>query len=534
MIELAEPGTSHDNKAASAGLFKSIAVPSSGDIATTREGDVETGRAMGGRGRQCVTREAPEVYVSRRRVEMPAAEDAGESASRPGLVGSSPPSNIQRRVEANSVHRRSLLTLVVLALLPGLAAVGCSKPRAARPMPGSKAPKGPQGFGSMMAKEWAKDLAAASPEKRVRAAKELANMGPSAASALPALKRAAEDKNAQVSAAARAAIAEIRKQEHLGGGRITVRAEAGSGPEPADGAKAGRRRGSGCLVAGWLGFGRGQFPPDLLDDCRVDLIETLDLGGCQGQLGQPADDLGARRSANRSIVAAAVGVNRSAGRPRPLEAGTQVADHVGFVPGGRSIRTAARCESRRAPAAGLRAWRSRSPSRWRTGVPRRRPAGRPPPGHRPDRVRDHRSTRTVGRPSSVFSRSRFSSFSQGRIGSLRLAGSSGSRSSRRSSQSPSGSPASESTATSAAEPAEPAGRRHGQVALAHAGIGHHQPAPLPLGRRATPGGRGPLPGRVRDRSVAGSAGRRSRGWRRVGIAYHAAECSGLCPAGQDE
>lgn len=106
------------------------------------------------------------------------------------------------------MDRRSFVCL----LIPAAVAVGCSKPQRSRQGAGSTAPKGPQGFGGMMAKEWAKDLTAASPEKRVRAAKELANMGSAAASALPALERAAEDKNAAVNAAARDAIAAIRKQ----------------------------------------------------------------------------------------------------------------------------------------------------------------------------------------------------------------------------------------------------------------------------------------------------------------------------------
>ncbi|MCS5616768.1 MAG: HEAT repeat domain-containing protein [Planctomycetota bacterium] len=106
------------------------------------------------------------------------------------------------------MDRRSFVALLV----PAVVAAGCSKPRRSRQGAGSKAPKGPQGFGGMMAKEWAKDLTAASPEKRVRAAKELANMGSAAASALPALERAAKDKNPAVSAAARDAIAAIRKR----------------------------------------------------------------------------------------------------------------------------------------------------------------------------------------------------------------------------------------------------------------------------------------------------------------------------------
>ena len=102
------------------------------------------------------------------------------------------------------MRRRSLLGLLVsVSLLPG-----CSESRS---RVRARRPKGPQGFGNMMAKEWAKDLGDKSPEKRARAAKELANMGPAAKSALPALERAAKDGNKDVAAAAKQAIAAIRK-----------------------------------------------------------------------------------------------------------------------------------------------------------------------------------------------------------------------------------------------------------------------------------------------------------------------------------
>lgn len=100
--------------------------------------------------------------------------------------------------------RRTWLSLLV----PALVAAGCSK----QSRPGGKRPKGPQGFGNMMAKEWTKDLGDKSAEKRVRAANELGNMGKAATSALPALERAAKDKDPKVSAAAKQAIAAIRKK----------------------------------------------------------------------------------------------------------------------------------------------------------------------------------------------------------------------------------------------------------------------------------------------------------------------------------
>lgn len=106
------------------------------------------------------------------------------------------------------MRRRTLLAVVIPVV-----AAGCAKPSRRRRQAGpANRPKGPQGFGNMMAKEWAKDLGDASPEKRARAARELANMGPAATSALPALERAAKDANAEVSAAAKQAIASIRKR----------------------------------------------------------------------------------------------------------------------------------------------------------------------------------------------------------------------------------------------------------------------------------------------------------------------------------
>lgn len=114
------------------------------------------------------------------------------------------------------MKRRTLLTLLV----PLAIAAGCSKRRrkaasargSSRPSSSkSKRPKGPQGFGNMMAKEWEKDLGDPAPEKRARAARELGNMGPAAKSALPALEKAARDSNGEVSAAAKQAIAAIRK-----------------------------------------------------------------------------------------------------------------------------------------------------------------------------------------------------------------------------------------------------------------------------------------------------------------------------------
>jgi HEAT repeat protein len=67
-------------------------------------------------------------------------------------------------------------------------------------------------MGNLMVDAWQKDLADASPDKRIRAARELGNMGSSAKAALPALQKAAGDQNKDVAAAAKAAIASIGKK----------------------------------------------------------------------------------------------------------------------------------------------------------------------------------------------------------------------------------------------------------------------------------------------------------------------------------
>jgi hypothetical protein len=78
--------------------------------------------------------------------------------------------------------------------------------------PGAKRPTGPQTMGNLMVDAWQQDLSDTSPDKRIRAARELGNMGSSAKSALPALQKAAGDANREVAAAAKAAIASISRK----------------------------------------------------------------------------------------------------------------------------------------------------------------------------------------------------------------------------------------------------------------------------------------------------------------------------------
>ena len=116
------------------------------------------------------------------------------------------------------LHRRSLLPLFLGPFLA--AASGCSEtkkksrsgPQGPKGPPGAKRPKGPQTMGNLMVDAWKQDLADTSPDKRIRAARELGNMGSAAKSALPALQKAAGDKNKDVAAAAKAAITSIGKK----------------------------------------------------------------------------------------------------------------------------------------------------------------------------------------------------------------------------------------------------------------------------------------------------------------------------------
>ena len=73
-------------------------------------------------------------------------------------------------------------------------------------------PQGPQSFSSLLkADDWMKDLDSGSPETRISAAKQLGGMGKAAQFALPKLEKLAGDSNAEVAAAAQAAVDAIKK-----------------------------------------------------------------------------------------------------------------------------------------------------------------------------------------------------------------------------------------------------------------------------------------------------------------------------------
>jgi len=118
-------------------------------------------------------------------------------------------------LELPSMRRRALLPLFMVSFAAPLLAVvsGCSKnQKTAGFGPNGKRPKGPQTMGNLMVDAWRQDLGDKVVDKRIRAARELGNMGPAAKSALPALRKAAGDTNKEVAAAAKAAIASIGKK----------------------------------------------------------------------------------------------------------------------------------------------------------------------------------------------------------------------------------------------------------------------------------------------------------------------------------
>lgn len=71
--------------------------------------------------------------------------------------------------------------------------------------------KGPQTLEGFTLDMWKKDLTSPSSNAKIKAAQELANMGSSAKSALPALEKLTSDRNPQVAAAARAAVSAIKR-----------------------------------------------------------------------------------------------------------------------------------------------------------------------------------------------------------------------------------------------------------------------------------------------------------------------------------
>jgi hypothetical protein len=112
------------------------------------------------------------------------------------------------------MRRRAWLVTMMLA------AAGCSssssskRPRSKSSASSRKRPKGPQTMGNLLlgaVDAYIDDLNSPAADKKINAARELANMGSGAKKAVPALERMAADKDKKVSEAAKKALASIRK-----------------------------------------------------------------------------------------------------------------------------------------------------------------------------------------------------------------------------------------------------------------------------------------------------------------------------------
>lgn len=106
------------------------------------------------------------------------------------------------------MQRRQVLVGLV-ALAAGCATKSRRKSKAA----GGRARlhKGPQTFSGPLVQAYMDDLKGSSKEKQLAAARALSNMGSGAKEALPALERLTKASDAEIRAAAKAAVASIRK-----------------------------------------------------------------------------------------------------------------------------------------------------------------------------------------------------------------------------------------------------------------------------------------------------------------------------------
>lgn len=103
-----------------------------------------------------------------------------------------------------------------IRLFPAVMAAGCSSSNGSgkkRSRSRGKENRDPTRFGSMLMASYIDDLKSGSATKQVTAANELANMGSKATSALPTLEQLVKNDDEGVSAAAKAAIAAIRKSK---------------------------------------------------------------------------------------------------------------------------------------------------------------------------------------------------------------------------------------------------------------------------------------------------------------------------------
>jgi len=122
-----------------------------------------------------------------------------------------------RSITGGSITWASVALPLAVSVVIATAVPGCSKAQKSGldALPRSRAakrPQGPQTMGNLLLDSYIEDLGSGRLDTRLRAARELGNMGGDAKKALPALEKMAGDKNAQASGAAKEAIAAIRRR----------------------------------------------------------------------------------------------------------------------------------------------------------------------------------------------------------------------------------------------------------------------------------------------------------------------------------
>jgi hypothetical protein len=116
-----------------------------------------------------------------------------------------------------SVFHGSITLVLAVSAVIAVVLPGCSKGPTSGldALPRSRAatrPQGPQTMSNLLLDSYIEDLGSGQLDTRLRAARELGNMGADAKKALPALEKMAGDKNAKVRDAAKEAIAAIRRR----------------------------------------------------------------------------------------------------------------------------------------------------------------------------------------------------------------------------------------------------------------------------------------------------------------------------------
>jgi HEAT repeat protein len=117
-----------------------------------------------------------------------------------------------RPIAQGSITLLLATSTIGAALLPGCSKAAKSGLDALPRSRAAKRPQGPQTMGNLLLDSYIEDLGSGQLDARLRAARELGNMGADAKKALPALEKMAGDNNAKVRDAAKEAIAAIRRR----------------------------------------------------------------------------------------------------------------------------------------------------------------------------------------------------------------------------------------------------------------------------------------------------------------------------------